>query len=157
VAREATGSHVILTLGQLSAEALSWPTGVACFSCENPSVLIAAERALGATCPPVVCTGGRPSDAVRLLFGAVAGAGGAIRHHGDFDAAGVQILRDLEQRYDAQPWRFDLVSWRRHRMRMGLSAGAQSAATLEEVVDERSLPEELVIGELLDDLRAQGS
>ena len=30
-------------------------------------------------------------------------------HHGDFDEAGVQILRDLEPRYGAVPWRFDVA------------------------------------------------
>jgi uncharacterized protein (TIGR02679 family) len=154
LARAATGTHVILTYAQLSSSAVSWPVGVGCFSCENPSVLIAAQEASGPACPPLVCTGGRPSDAVRLLFAAIANVGGEIRHHGDFDASGVQILRDLEQRYHARPWRFDLASWRRHRARMGSSSGNPSAAALEDVVGDRTIPEELVIGELLDDLSA---
>ena len=66
--RAIRGTHLVLTYGQLSASVLRWPPGAPCFSCENPSVLIAAERALGEACPPLVCTGGRPSDAVRLLF-----------------------------------------------------------------------------------------
>ena len=103
----APGLAVILTYGQLASEPPRWPRGVACFSCENPSVLIAAERALAAACPPFVCTGGRPSDAVRLLFDTVVEAGGRIRHHGDDDEAGVQILEDLQRRYAAEPWEVD--------------------------------------------------
>ena len=60
------GTHMVLTYGQLSANVLRWAPGATCFSCENPSVLIAAEQALGTDCPPLVCTGGRPSDAVQL-------------------------------------------------------------------------------------------
>jgi uncharacterized protein (TIGR02679 family) len=157
LAQAAPGSHVVLTYGQLSAAALEWPAGLACFSCENPSVLIAAERTLGAGCPPLVCTGGRPSDAVRRLYEAIASAGGEIRHHGDFDEAGVQILRDLQLRYDAQPWRFDVDSWHRHRARLSSTSPAPRSPTLETVPGDRSLPEELVIGELMDDLRAHRS
>jgi uncharacterized protein (TIGR02679 family) len=101
----APGIAVILTYGQLVPGLLSWRAGTVCFSCENPSVLIAAERELGAACPPLVCTGGRPSDAVRLVFDAVVRSGGRIRHHGDDDEAGVQILEDLSRRHGAEAWR----------------------------------------------------
>jgi uncharacterized protein (TIGR02679 family) len=110
--RAMRGMHVILTYGQLLAGDLQWPRGVQCFSCENPSVLIAAEQALGSTCPPLICTSGRPSDAVRLLLSSVHAAGAPIQHHGDYDSAGVQIMRDLELRYGAVPWRFDVASLR---------------------------------------------
>lgn len=132
--RQLRGTHAILTFGQLAADELRWPPGAACFSCENPSVLIAAERSLGSACPPLVCTAGRPSDAVRLLFSAIHRAGGEIRHHGDTDDAGVQIFGDLHDRYGAVPWRFDTT--RRCD----------------------PVPEELVIDELLEDLhRAQSA
>ncbi|MBV8218658.1 MAG: DUF2399 domain-containing protein, partial [Solirubrobacterales bacterium] len=58
IARAVRGTHVVLTYGQLSAAELRWPSGVPCFSCENPSVVIAAERELGEACPPLVCTAG---------------------------------------------------------------------------------------------------
>jgi uncharacterized protein (TIGR02679 family) len=48
LARVTQGTHLVLTYGQLSGSALRWPSGLACFSCENPSVLIEAEQALGA-------------------------------------------------------------------------------------------------------------
>jgi uncharacterized protein (TIGR02679 family) len=101
----APGVAMILTYGQLVAGPLAWRAGMTCFSCENPSVLIAGERELGAACPPLVCTGGRPSDAVRLVFDAVVRSGGRIRHHGDDDEAGVQILEDLGRRHGAEAWR----------------------------------------------------
>jgi uncharacterized protein (TIGR02679 family) len=153
IARAVRGTHVVLTYGQLSAAELRWPRGVPCFSCENPSVLIAAEQRLGTACPPLVCTAGRPSDAVRRLFSIVHRAGSSVRHHGDFDEAGVQIFRDLEDCYAALPWRFDLeahcTAFRQPIARAG---------TLEDSV--RRLPcglvEEMVIDDLIADMRDVG-
>jgi len=98
------GSHVVLTIGQLASEALRWQRDLICHSCENPSVLIAAERELGGRCPPLVCTAGYPSDAVRALLAGLHEAGARLYHHGDGDAAGEQILDDLRRRYGAQRW-----------------------------------------------------
>jgi uncharacterized protein (TIGR02679 family) len=159
LARFMRGTHVVLTYGQLSAGELRWPTGVECFSCENPSVLIAAEQALGAACPPMLCTGGRPSDAVRLLLSSLSDASARVCHHGDFDEAGVQILRDLEARYGVLPWRFDLPALSEAPTLAGVPvARLAPAATLEGVVGGLTscLAEELVIEGLLDDLRAAG-
>jgi uncharacterized protein (TIGR02679 family) len=152
------GSHVVLTHGQLAAGPLRWPPGLECFTCENPSVLVAAERALGPTCPPLICTGGRPSDAVRLLLSSLHRAGARIRHHGDFDAAGVQILRDLEARYGAVPWRFDATSLRDALTRLG-RRGPEPDRTLEDAVDDLAagVAEELVLDDLLGDLRRAAS
>jgi uncharacterized protein (TIGR02679 family) len=156
MARRSRGTHLVLTYGQLSSARLQWPPTVACFSCENPSVLIAAEQALGASCPPLVCTGGRPSEAVRVLLSAVHRAGAPIRHHGDFDEAGVQIFRDLEDRYGAVPWRFDVASLAEELRERGLAVPKWFPATLEEAVAEATMavPEELVIEKLISDLRA---
>ncbi|HEX6389544.1 MAG TPA: TIGR02679 domain-containing protein [Solirubrobacteraceae bacterium] len=98
------GSHVVLTFGQLAAEPLHWPRHLVCHSCENPSVLIAAERELGGRCPPLICTAGYPSDAVRALLSGLHHAGARLRHHGDGDTAGEQILDDLRSRYRAERW-----------------------------------------------------
>jgi uncharacterized protein (TIGR02679 family) len=98
------GSHVVLTYGQLAAEPLLWPGGMVCHSCENPSVLIAAERELGSRCPPLICTAGYPSDAVRALLTGLHAAGARLRHHGDGDIAGEQILDDLRRRHGAERW-----------------------------------------------------
>lgn len=147
------GTPAVLTYGQLAASDLSWPPGVPCFSCENPSVLIAAEQRLGEACPPLVCTAGRPSDAVRLLFSIVRRAGVRPRHHGDFDEAGVQIFRDLERCYDAVPWRFDVAAL--HEA-LGARAPAPLPETLEDGVRQLScsLAEETVIDDLIVDLRS---
>lgn len=152
------GTHMTLSYGQLSASELRWPPRATCFSCENPSVLIAAEQVLGGDCPPLICTGGRPSDAVRLLFSSARDTGASIHHHGDYDSAGVQILRDLESRYDATAWRFDVSSMCTALRRLGRIAPDPVPATLEDGVRtlDGGLPEELVLDELLDDLRAFG-
>jgi uncharacterized protein (TIGR02679 family) len=154
-ARLLRGTAVILTHGQLSAGELLWPRDVQCFTCENPAILMGAERALGVDCPPLICTGGRPSDAVRLLLASLHGAGAHLRHHGDFDDAGVQILRDLELRYGAVPWRFDAEGLREALLGRGRPVPVPWPATLEEAVRRcsRSLPEELLLDELLADLR----
>ncbi len=156
--RTTRGTHTILTYGQLAASDLAWPPGVACLSCENPSVLVAAERQLGAACPPLICTGGRPSDAVRLLLSVVWRAGVRVRHHGDFDEAGVQIFRDLEERYGALPWRFDVPSLSDALERIGRRVPASRPATLEECVRrlDRLVAEELVIDQLIADLGRAG-
>ncbi|MDQ6778997.1 MAG: TIGR02679 domain-containing protein [Actinomycetota bacterium] len=156
MARAAHGTHLVLTYGQLAAEELQWPEAIECFSCENPSVLIAAEAALGAACPPMLCTGGRPSDAVRLLISSLHAASIRIRHHGDFDEAGVQILRDLETRYGAVPWRFDVSSLWSLLRRRAVAVPDRPPTTLEEAVSGLKcyVAEELVIEELVGDLRA---
>lgn len=150
IARAARGTHVVLTYGQLAGAELRWPPGVPCFSCENPSVVIAAEERLGAACPPLVCTAGRPSDAVRRVFGIVHRAGVRVRHHGDFDEAGVQIFRDLEDCFAAVPWRFD-----HEALCQALGRPLTPAGTLEDSVRRLScaVPEEIVIDHLLADLR----
>ncbi len=152
--RVAGGSHAVLTHGQLAASRLGWPPGLAVFTCENPSVLIAAEARLGSGSAPLICTGGRPSDAVRLLLGSLRAGGVAIHHHGDFDAAGVQILRDLEVRYRASPWRFDVASLCDVLGRLGRPAPSPGATTLEAAVGELAggVAEELLIDELTGDL-----
>lgn len=148
------GTHVILTYGQLAASALRWPSDLTCFSCENPSVLIAAESALGDACPPLICTAGRPSDAARLLLSLAHSAGAQIRHHGDFDQAGVQILRDLEDRYDAVPWRFDANALSTALHALGRTPPHPNVPTLERAIEQLDslLPEELVIDSLVSDL-----
>jgi uncharacterized protein (TIGR02679 family) len=153
IARGVRGTHVVLTYGQLSAAELRWPPGVPCFSCENPSVVIAAEQRLGAFCPPLVCTAGRPSDAVRRLFSIVHRAGVRVRHHGDFDEAGVQIFRDLEACYAAEPWRFDVEA-----LCKALRQPLAPAGILEDSIRRLScgLPEEMVIDDLIADLRNAG-
>jgi uncharacterized protein (TIGR02679 family) len=75
------------------------------FVCENPAVLRRACEELGASCPPLVCTEGRPSTAFHKLAGSAASSGSELRYHGDFDWPGVAIALDVIARHDARPWR----------------------------------------------------
>jgi hypothetical protein len=84
------------------------------------------------------------------LFSIVHRGGVRVRHHGDFDEAGVQIFRDLEECYSAVPWRFDVEA-----LRNALGQPLARAGTLEDNVRRLSsgVPEETVIDDLVADLR----
>ncbi len=68
----------------------------------------------------------------------------------------MQILRDLQSRYGAVPWRFDVASLRTVLHRTDRRVPKPPTATLEKAVSELDdgVAEELVIDELLVDLRA---
>lgn len=74
------------------------------FVCENPAVLRRACAELGARCPPLVCTEGRPSTAFHRLARFAVGDGAELRYHGDFDWPGVAIAADVITRHQARPW-----------------------------------------------------
>ncbi len=98
------GTPFQITLHQLATH----PIKVSCpriFVCENPAVLRRACAELGAACPPLVCTEGRPSTAFHRLVGPAVAAGAELWYHGDFDWPGVAIAVDVVRRYDARPWR----------------------------------------------------
>ncbi|MDX6339622.1 MAG: hypothetical protein QOG05_6962, partial [Streptosporangiaceae bacterium] len=98
------GTPFQVTLHQLAAH----PIKISCpriFVCENPAVLRRACAELGAECPPLVCTEGRPSTAFHRLVGLAVGAGADLWYHGDFDWPGVAIAADLVARYGAHAWR----------------------------------------------------
>ena len=100
----AYGTPFQVTLHQLTAH----PVRVFCprvFVCENPAVLRRACAELGAACPPLVCTEGRPSTAFHRLMGLAVGAGAELWYHGDFDWPGVAIAADVITRYGGRPWR----------------------------------------------------
>ncbi len=106
--RALRGQAVVLTYGQLRTQPLRGPSGDApIFTCENPVVVRAAEHALGAASPPLICTGGWPNAAVLTLLDDLRAAGATIRHHGDRDLAGRKILEYLTERVGAGPWRWD--------------------------------------------------
>jgi uncharacterized protein (TIGR02679 family) len=73
--------------------------------CENPAVLRRAAAELGARSAPLMCTEGRPSTAFHQLAAAVAGGGGRLRYHGDFDWPGLAIANSVMRRHGAGPWR----------------------------------------------------
>lgn len=98
------GTPFQVTLHQLAAH----PIKISCpriFVCENPAVLRRACAELGSSCPPLVCTEGRPSTAFHRLVGLAVGAGAELWYHGDFDWPGVAIAADLVARYGAHAWR----------------------------------------------------
>jgi uncharacterized protein (TIGR02679 family) len=142
--RALRGRAVVLTYAQLCEEPPDWPSGAPAFTCENPVVIRAAELELGRSSPPLICTAGWPNAAVLALLDRVRRSGGAIRHHGDDDAAGDAILAYLGERVGALPWR--------PRERAEPPAGAPPSAR----APGGSLPEELVLDELLGDLARMG-
>lgn len=78
--------------------------GAAVLVCENPRVLEAvAER--GPAGWAVVCTSGEPNLVVDQVLRSLAGAGGRLRYHGDFDWPGIALAERAIGRYGADPWR----------------------------------------------------
>ena len=105
------GTPFQVTLHQLAAH----PIQVSCprvFVCENPAVLRRACAELGAACPPLVCTEGRPSTAFHRLMGLAVGAGAELWYHGDFDWPGVAIAADVITRYGGRAWRMGAGDYR---------------------------------------------
>lgn len=72
---------------------------------ENPRLVeAAAERE---TPFPVIATNGNPATAVMRLLDALLAKGLTVRHHGDFDMAGIAIVRRLHA-LGCTPWRMDV-------------------------------------------------
>ena len=105
------GQHVALTLGQLQRTALRFAGCAEAFLCENPTVLLRIESELGARSPALVCTGGWPNGAVCTLLDQLRCSSVVLRHHGDFDWAGLEIFAWLRRHYGVTPWRFDRPSY----------------------------------------------
>ena len=118
------GTPFQVTLHQLTAH----PIRVSCprvFVCENPAVLRRACAELGAACPPLVCTEGRPSTAFHRLMDLAVGAGAELWYHGDFDWPGVAIAADVITRYGGRAWRMGASDYRlaaRSGVRLGEDA-----------------------------------
>ncbi|MDP9344802.1 MAG: DUF2399 domain-containing protein [Actinomycetota bacterium] len=154
------GGHAILTLAQLEECGVRWRRDDV-FACENPTVVRAAQRALGAACAPLVCTGGWPSAAATMLLGQLQAAGARLHHHGDFDWDGLAIHQALVRDAGVVPWRYDASAYER--------AVQDSHAPLRRLTPRRRtangdladaltrirclVPEELVLDGLLADLR----
>ncbi|MDD7924254.1 DUF2399 domain-containing protein [Actinomycetospora chibensis] len=85
------------------------PSGTVVLSVENPRLLeAAAQQRLPAA---VVCTNGEPTRGVTMLLQALTDAGAHVRHHGDFDAAGLRIAARLHAR-SVTPWCMDAADYR---------------------------------------------
>lgn len=156
------GTPFQVTLQQLAAH----PIRVSCpriFVCENPAVLRRACAELGAACPPLVCTEGRPSTAFHGLVGPAVGAGAEVWYHGDFDWPGVAIAADVIARYGGRPWRMGASDYRL-AARPGVRLGGDPVDTpwdpgLREVMraEGHAVYEETVGGQLLADLAEYGA
>jgi len=66
--------------------------------CENPPVVEAAADALGAACPPLVCTDGVPTAAVLELLDRLVASGCDLWVRADFDAAGQTIVETVRRK-----------------------------------------------------------
>ncbi|HTU78913.1 MAG TPA: TIGR02679 family protein [Solirubrobacteraceae bacterium] len=161
------GQHVALTLGQLQRTALRFAGCAEAFLCENPTVLLRIESELGASSPPLVCTGGWPNGAVCTLFDQLRSSSVALRHHGDFDWAGLDIFGWLRRHYGVTSWCFDRPSYevavrgRGDRLaaleveRAKFPDDDPLAAALAE--QGRVVPEELVLSDLVGDLKSRSA
>lgn len=108
------GEPASVTLGQLNLEKLTFPSGhAAVLICENPVVMEVIKTKLGASAPPIVCVAGRFNTAAGLLLGYLVNAGVRLRYHGDFDYPGIAIANEVIARFGAEPWLFDIASYRR--------------------------------------------
>lgn len=87
-------------------------TSESVFVCENVAVLAAAARTLGPRSSTLICTDGQPSAALHRLLASRAN-GTTIRWRADFDWAGLHMVTRAISRYDAEPWRMDVESYRR--------------------------------------------
>ncbi len=128
MAGAAPGEPTWLTLRSLAGP-VAVPAGTTVFVCENPTVVEAAADRLGTTCAPLVCTDGRPSQAVLDLLRALVAGGAAIRARADFDAAGVGIVENVRSvAPDLLPWRFRPADYAAAGGRVPDTGGAESAA-----------------------------
>ena len=153
------GSHMVLTLAQLEESDVAW-RAEDLFVCENPTVVRAAQRALGTACRPLVCTGGWPSAAASALLGQLRACGATLRHHGDFDWDGLAIHQALVRDAGVVAWRYDADAYDRAvsdsgvPLRRLMSRRRTVSGTLADALARSGclVPEELVLGGLLEDL-----
>lgn len=158
------GQPFAATLAQVTeAESIGWPTGTI-HVVENPSVLSAAVRRLGPSCPPIVCTSGWPATAATTLLQLLADLPGTeLVYAGDLDPEGLAIASWLAARVQLRPWRMDLEVYGR-----AVAAGSVEGtcgpvsltdppgwlAGLADELDRRRVAvcQEHIIDQLLDDL-----
>ncbi|MDN5750744.1 MAG: TIGR02679 family protein [Pseudonocardia sp.] len=157
----AAGEPVVLTLRQLTRHApeLRLPDALVSV-CENPVVVAEAADRLGPASRPLVCLGGHPGAAAMTLLRLVVGAGGRLRHHGDFDWGGLRIGNVLRARLPVTPWRYDTAAY---HGALATGAGRPLAGSPTEASWDpglgaamraagRAVEEERVLDDLVDDL-----
>ncbi|MEV5500702.1 TIGR02679 family protein [Nonomuraea fuscirosea] len=159
-AARAAGEPCMLTLRQLLRHEAPLRANLVRI-CENPVVVAAAADELGASCPPLVCGGGRPSAAVWRLLDLLAAGGATFAYHGDFDWGGIAIAAAVHERVGFQPWRFDAASYLAVPSSAPLSGHVRPTSwdpELSVVMERRDVrvEEELVLAELMADLAPKG-
>jgi uncharacterized protein (TIGR02679 family) len=151
-----------LTLRQVSSWQSRATAGGTVYVSENPAVVAAAADQLAERSPTMVCLDGMPSTAALVVLDGLAGAGWAVRYHGDFDWRGLGIASVLARKITiAVPWRFGVADYRR-AVQGGLGTIALSGRAFASPWDEGlrrcmedvgvAVYEEQVLDDLLDDL-----
>jgi uncharacterized protein (TIGR02679 family) len=150
-----------ITLRELGGASLEVAPGTVVFVCENPAVVAAAATALGRRSAATICLEGVPSTAATQLLETLHRSGARLRVRADFDWAGLRIAGRVMARMSALPWRFGLADYE-----AALAAGKEGPALegapvpaswdlgLTEALARagRSVPEELLVDALLEDL-----
>jgi uncharacterized protein (TIGR02679 family) len=108
------GEPIWLTLRSITGP---WTAraGATIFVCENVTVLETAADRLGADCPPVICTDGRPANAGLDLIAGLSQAGCVLRVRADFDQVGLDIVEKVRSAAPAATgWRYDAATYATH-------------------------------------------
>ncbi len=102
VAATAAQVPIHLSAYALSSQEIRFQAQAPVLLVENPRIVEAAAERKIQRC--VISTNGNPSTAVMKLVRAMLAAGIEVRHHNDFDVAGVGICRRLAEQ-GGTPWR----------------------------------------------------
>ncbi len=101
------GEPVWLTARLLDQADLPDPLPQCVFVCENPSVVESAADRLGASCQPLICTFGIPSQAALTLVRRLDAAGVRLLVRADSDPAGQAIVATVRAAAPgAELWRY---------------------------------------------------
>jgi uncharacterized protein (TIGR02679 family) len=154
-----SGTPCYVTMHQLMSHAVAISAGVV-FACQRRAVLRRAAADLAAASAPLLCAEGQPSAAFRRLAEVIAGGGGQLRYHGDFDWPPMAAAATLIGRYQARAWRMTAADYlaRADASRVALTGAPQPTPWdpgLARAMRQTGLavPEESMADQLLDDLR----
>lgn len=128
------------------------------YVCENPTVVEAAADALGARCPPLVCTDGIATTAGTDLIAGIAAADCVVIARADFDEAGLVVVDQIRAAApQMRPWRFDQTAYTQF-VPSSLSDAVRAAADLRSAIKVGgAVHEERMLDLLLDDLRHEAT
>jgi uncharacterized protein (TIGR02679 family) len=154
-----SGTPCYVTMHQLMSHAVAISAGIV-FACQRRAVLRRAAADLAAASAPLLCAEGQPSAAFRRLAEIIAGGGGELRYHGDFDWPPMAAAATLIDRYQARAWRMTAADYLAgaDASRMALTGTPQPTPWdpgLARAMRQtgRAVPEESMADQLLDDLR----